>query len=86
MCAKSCLCNSCYKKKTRADCQLINIHKEVNCYTEEIKECCGHIESRVDNFEEIIDKLNSIGNVNPQTPEVIEIAINKVKSTTTYSS
>lgn len=39
MCVKTCLCNSCYKKKTCLDCSFININKDSECYIKGITKC-----------------------------------------------
>lgn len=43
MCVKSCLCNSCYKRKTCADCQYNKDHKDVDCLTEGIVKCNNYV-------------------------------------------
>ncbi|KIE47297.1 hypothetical protein U732_1100 [Clostridium argentinense CDC 2741] len=43
MCVNSCLCNSCYKKKTCSDCEYISNHKDTECYVDGIKECSNYV-------------------------------------------
>ena len=39
MCVKTCLCNSCYKKKTCTDCEYITNHKKVECNGQGVTKC-----------------------------------------------
>lgn len=43
MCVGSCLCNSCFKRKTCSDCKYIGKHKEVDCYNTGIAACNHYV-------------------------------------------
>jgi hypothetical protein len=46
MCARKCLCNTCYRKKKCIDCEHMDMVKEVNCSVDGLTECNNYVEFR----------------------------------------
>lgn len=56
MCAKTCLCNSCYKQHTCVDCFYMKEITTIDCFSEGITECKHYSKRRWIKNEDIMEK------------------------------